>query len=182
MNQNHRHQISVQTPSRAARALSNFFFNFCPRGPPWARRRQPYCICGICGMGGTPLSHNHNKQQPSHPPTKKNPLRWRSLRPTGKITQFHQELRHNLVIAPKISVHLRRKSAIYISALYVLCYDLVCSVAPRKMFDALTTAPKYQCNVSTESSSTTDGFFPIGSLRSHVLKIWSQWSMHQKFS
>ena len=39
---------------RPARALSNFFL-FLPEGAPWARRRQPYRICGICGMGGTPL-------------------------------------------------------------------------------------------------------------------------------
>ena len=39
-----------------AREGSFHFFYFCPRGPPWARRRQPYRICGICGMGGTSLA------------------------------------------------------------------------------------------------------------------------------
>ena len=51
--------------------------------------------------------------------------------PTGKNTRFHQELQRNLVIVPKISAHLLGKSAIYISALCVLRYGLVCSVAPR---------------------------------------------------
>ena len=38
-------------------------------------------------------------------------------------------------------------------------YGLVCSVAPRKNFGALTTAPKFQRNGSAETSSATDGFF-----------------------
>ena len=59
--------------------------------------------------------------------------------PSGKNTWFHPELQHNLMIVPKISAHLRRKSAIYISALYMLRYSLVCSVAPRKNFSSLTT-------------------------------------------
>ena len=50
---------------------------------------------------------------------------------------------------------------IYVSALYVLRYGLVCSVAPNKIFGALTTAPKFQRNASAETSSTTDGFFPV---------------------
>ena len=79
--------------------------------------------------------------------------------PTGKNTLFHQKLRRNLVIVSKIAVHLWHKSAIYISPLYVLRHGLVCSIAPRKSFGALTTDPKFQRNSSTETSS----FFPVGS-------------------
>ena len=79
--------------------------------------------------------------------------------PDWKNTWFHQELQRILAIAPKISTHHRRKSEIYISALYVLCFGLVCSIAPRKNFGALTTAPKFQHNGSAENSSATDGFF-----------------------
>ena len=79
--------------------------------------------------------------------------------PTGKNTQFHQELQRYLVITPKISVHLRRKSEIYISALCMLHYGLVYSVAPKENFATLTMAPKFQRNGFTETSSATDGFF-----------------------
>ena len=82
------------------------------------------------------------------------------------------------MIVPNISVHLRRKSAIYISALYMLRYSLacsvaprknfsslttglVCSVAPRKNFSSLTTVPKFQRNGSTDTSRAMDGFFPV---------------------
>ena len=70
----------------------------------------------------------------------------------------------------EISAHLRRKSAIYISALYMLRYSLVCSVAPRKNFGALTTAPKFQLNGSAETSSTTDVFFQSGRDRSGLAR------------
>ena len=63
---------------------------------------------------------------------------------TGKNTQFHQELWRNLVIVLKISAYM------------------LCSVAPKEFFGALTTAPKCQCNGSAETSSATDGFFPVG--------------------
>ena len=78
----------------------------------------------------------------------------------GELTRrVHQELQRTLVIAQKISAHMRRKLVIYISALYVLRYCLVCSVVPRKNFAALTAAPKFQCNGSAETSSATDAFF-----------------------
>ena len=60
--------------------------------------------------------------------------------PTGINTQFHQGLQRNLVIAPKISAHLRRKPAIYISALYMLRYGLVCSITPDLILLTLFTA------------------------------------------
>ena len=53
--------------------------------------------------------------------------------------------------------------------LYMLRYSLACSVATRKIFDTLITAPKLKRNGSAETSSTTDGFFQSGSnpLSSH---------------
>ena len=65
-------------------------------------------------------------------------------------------------------MHLRRKSSIYISALYVLRYGLVCSIAPRKI-SAHWPPPKFQRNGSTETSRATDRFFPVGR---HI--IWRQ--------
>ena len=41
---------------RGPSAPEGLFQFFLPEGAPWARRRQPYRICGICGMGGTPLA------------------------------------------------------------------------------------------------------------------------------
>ena len=74
--------------------------------------------------------------------------------PTGKNTQFHQELQHNW---------LRQKfqRTPGINGL-VLRYSPACSEAHRKNFGALTTVPKFQRNGSPETSSTTDGFFPLG--------------------
>ena len=70
--------------------------------------------------------------------------------PTGKNTRFHPELQRNLVIVPKILAHLQSKSAIYISALNMSRNSLVCSVASRKNFAALTTVPKLERNGSAD--------------------------------
>ena len=74
-----------------------------------------------------------------------------------------------------IYLHLWRKSAIYISALYVLRYGLVCSVAPRKNFGTLTTAPKFQHHGSAETSNAMDGFFPVRTCMPHALTGKNTW-------
>ena len=85
----------------------------------------------------------------------------------------------NLVIAQTISAHLWHKSAIYTSALYMLHYSLVCSVAPRKNFGALTTAPKFRRNDFADTSSATDRFFSVGA--SQMLPYANSWRKNKPY-
>ena len=64
----------------------------------------------------------------------------------------------------------------------MLRYGLVCSVAPRKNFGALTTAPKFKRNGSAETSSATDGFFSVGAQRVPQLMVCESFQRTQKYS
>ena len=93
------------------------------------------------------------------------PPAWRYTRdgnPTGKNTRLHQELQRRK-LRRKISQHTSGVNQRFTYKLYTcyVSYGLVCSLAPMKIFGALT-ASKFQRNGFAETFSTTDGFFQSG--------------------
>ena len=105
----------------------------------------------------------------------------------SKISCWCKEEIHDFIKNSNIIWWLRQKfqRTSGVNQRHVTCsmlrYGLVCSVAPRKNFATLTTAPKFQRNGSAETSSTTDEFFPVkmrcpaGANQQIFRESWCEW-------
>ena len=117
------------------------------------RKAWSQFFCGLRGkseyMRPDPTQSSYNAHKISCAPKEfgwkpPNFAKWStgSMGPDWKKYMISSRTSAYLVIARKISAHLQLKLVIYISALYTLCYSLVCSVAPRKIFGRIDHCAK----------------------------------------